>query len=309
LLAFVDDATSRLMLLRFVASESAFSYFTATRAYLEAHGKPVAFYSDKHGVFRVNSRGGTGDEVTQFGRALCELNIDIICANSPQAKGRVERAFGTLQDRLVKELRLAGITGVAAGNAWLPGFVADYNRRFGRLPANGKDLHRAVSSEDDLDEALCWREVRTVTANLVLHYDRIMLLLDPTPVARGLVRKTVEVVNYPDGRFAVRHAGMDLPFQVFDKGRQVQQGSVVANKNLGTAMTVIKAKQARRGNMIAGSLAALAPAAEAQLPDRLGPVLAYAQTLQGQAGKKPHNATRRPSAAPASSDISIGEKS
>jgi len=244
LLAFVDDATSRLMLLRFVASESAFSYFTATRAYLEAHGKPVAFYSDKHGVFRVNSRGGTGDEVTQFGRALCELNIDIICANSPQAKGRVERAFGTLQDRLVKELRLAGITGVEAGNAWLPGFVADYNRRFGRLPANGKDLHRPVSAEDDLDEALCWREARTVTANLVLHYDRMMLLLDPTPVARGLVRKTVEVVNYPDGRFAVRHAGMDLPFQVFDKIRTVAPGAVVENKCLSEVLAYVQAQQA-----------------------------------------------------------------
>jgi hypothetical protein len=89
LLAFVDDATSRLMLLRFVASESAFSYFVATRAYLEAHGKharklarePVAFYSDKHGVFRVNRPGAKGCDVTQFGRALCELNIDIICAN------------------------------------------------------------------------------------------------------------------------------------------------------------------------------------------------------------------------------------
>ena len=108
LLAFVDDATSRLMQLRFVASESAFDYFRATRDYLETHGKPVAFYSDKHSIFRVNNGEG-GDRVTQFGRALAELNIDIICANSPQAKGRVERAFGTLQDRLVKELRLAGI--------------------------------------------------------------------------------------------------------------------------------------------------------------------------------------------------------
>jgi len=83
LLAFVDDATSRLMLLRFVASESAFSYFAATWAYLGAHGKPVALYSDKHGVFRVNRPGPKGDDVTQFGRALCELNIDITCANCP----------------------------------------------------------------------------------------------------------------------------------------------------------------------------------------------------------------------------------
>ena len=188
--------------LRFVASESAFDYFRATRAYLETHGKPVAFYCDKHSIFRVNNKDAAGGEgITQFGRALTELNIDIICANSPQAKGRVERAFGTLQDRLVKELRLAGISTVTAANAWLPGFMADYNKRFGRPPANAKDLHRKLTAVDDLDEMLAWREQRTVTRNLTLHYDRMMLLLEPTPRAIGLMRQAVEVVNYPDGRF------------------------------------------------------------------------------------------------------------
>jgi hypothetical protein len=111
LLVFVDDATSRLMHLQFVESESTFAYFHAARAYLEAWGKPVAFYSDKHGVFRVNHPGALGgDGMTQFGRALHALNIDIICANSSPAKGRVERANKTLQDRLVKELRLAGVS-------------------------------------------------------------------------------------------------------------------------------------------------------------------------------------------------------
>jgi hypothetical protein len=165
LLAFVDDATSRLMVLRFVASESAFDYFRATRAYLETHGKPVAFYSDKHNIFRVNNGEG-GERVTQFGRALEALNIDIICANSPQAKGRVERAFGTLQDRLVKEMRLAGIASIEAANAWLPAFVASYNARFGREPTNTKDLHRKLRAADNLSEILAWREERTVTHNL-----------------------------------------------------------------------------------------------------------------------------------------------
>jgi len=97
------------MHLEFVESESTFAYFHAAGAYLEAWGKPVAFYSDKHGVFRVNHPGALGgDGMTQFGRALHALNIDIICANSSPAKGRVERANKTLQDRLVKELRLAG---------------------------------------------------------------------------------------------------------------------------------------------------------------------------------------------------------
>src|SRR6202162_1182747 len=167
LLAFVDDATSRLMQLQFVASESAFDYFRAPRAYLEAHGKPVAFYSDKHGIFRVNAKDAVGgDRITQFGRALMDLNIDIICANSPQAKGRIERAFGTLQDRMVKELRLAGISTIAAANAWLPGFITAYNSRFGRDPANAKDLHRPLAQTEDLDEILAWREEGTVTPNL-----------------------------------------------------------------------------------------------------------------------------------------------
>ncbi len=101
LLVFIDDATSRLMHLQFVETESTFSYFAATKAYLEAHGKPVAFYSDKHSVFRVAKPGVTGDGMTQFGRALNRLKIEI-CANSSQAKGRVERANKTLQDRLVE---------------------------------------------------------------------------------------------------------------------------------------------------------------------------------------------------------------
>lgn len=254
LLAFVDDATSRLMHLRFVASESAFDYFRSTRAYLEEHGKPVAFYSDKHGIFRVNNGEG-GDRITQFGRALEELNIDIICANSPQAKGRVERAFGTLQDRLVKELRLAGISTIEAANAWLPGFVAAHNKRFARAPANPKDLHRLLSETDDLGEALSWRETRTVTHNLTLHYDRMMLLLDPTPLTRGLARKQVEVVNYPDGRFAVRYEGVSLPFRVFDKIQTVPAGEVVDNKRLGAALALIQKQQAgfspdkRRGDL------------------------------------------------------------
>ena len=101
LLVFIDDATGKLVQLQFVDSESFFSYSQAAADYFRRCGKPVAFYSDKHGVFRVNQRSaGTGDALTQFGRAMHELDIQIICANTPQAKGRVERANQTLQDRL-----------------------------------------------------------------------------------------------------------------------------------------------------------------------------------------------------------------
>src|ERR1700753_1998940 len=143
LLVFVDDATSRLMQLLFVPSESTQSYFDALALYLTAHGCPVAFYSDKHTVFRVSKSDATGGQgMTQFGRALAELNIEIICANSSQAKGRVERVNRTLQDRLVKELRLAGISNIEAGNTFLPGFLLAHNERFAVTPVRSDDMHR-----------------------------------------------------------------------------------------------------------------------------------------------------------------------
>ena len=145
---------------------------------------------------------------------------------------------------MVKELRLAGISTIAAANAWLPGFIAAYNARFGRQPANAKDLHRPLTAADDLDEILAWREVRTVTNNLTLHYDRMMLLLDPTPFARGLARKKVDVVNYPDGRFTVQFEGTPLPFRVFDKIQTVTPAAIVENKRLGAALAMVKEHQA-----------------------------------------------------------------
>src|SRR5580700_497760 len=200
LLVYVDDATSRLMHLRLVETESTFDYFQATREYLEAHGKPIAFYSDKHGVFRVNSAGAVqGDGMTQFGRSLHALNIDILCANTPQAKGRVERANKTLQDRLVKELRLQGVSTIAAGNQLLPGFLADYNTRFGKEPHNPKNLHRPLSADDNLADVFAWREERAISNNLTLQYDKVVFLIEPNELTRELRRKRVTVVDYPDG--------------------------------------------------------------------------------------------------------------
>ncbi|MCP3728790.1 ISNCY family transposase, partial [Paraburkholderia sp. CNPSo 3272] len=144
LLVYVDDATSRLMELHFTQTESTFSYFEATRAYIESYGKPGAFYSDKASVFRNTSAERTGRSVTPFGRAMYELNIDTICANSSSAKGRVERAHLTLQDRLVKELRLRGISTLAEANAYAPSFMAAYNARFAKPPKSEFDAHRPL---------------------------------------------------------------------------------------------------------------------------------------------------------------------
>lgn len=244
LLVYIDDATSRLMHLRFVETESTFSYFAATQDYLASHGKPVAFYSDKHSVFRVNKAGGVAtDGMTQFGRALHALNIEIICANSSQAKGRVERANKTLQDRLVKEMRLADISSIDAGNTFLPDFIADFNGRFAKPPANSKDLHRPMSSRDTLEDAFTWRVERTLSQALTLQYDKVMFILDPTEEAQDAIGKRVTIVDFPDGRLAVRYKGADLPYRTFDKIRQVNQAAVVENKRLGPLLEMIRQNQ------------------------------------------------------------------
>ena len=244
LLVFIDDATSRLMHLRFVPTESTFDYFEATRAYLQRHGKPVAFYSDKHGVFRVNRKdAASGDGMTQFGRALDQLNIDIICANAPQAKGRVERANGTLQDRLVKEMRLAGVSTIEAGNAFLPAFMEDYNRRFAKEPLSEKNLHRPLGEHDQLEEAFAWKEERTVSNSLTLQYDQVLFILEPNEVTRPLARRRVTVFDYPDGRLAIKHNGLELPYRTFDRRQQMNQAAVVENKRLGPILAYIAERQ------------------------------------------------------------------
>jgi hypothetical protein len=247
LLVFIDDATGRLMELRFVPSESTFDYFYSVRRYLERHGKPVAFYSDKHSVFRVNKQGATGGTgMTQFGRALHELNIDIICANTSQAKGRVERANRTLQDRLVKELRLRGIDTVEVGNQFLESFQDDFNTRFGRVPTNCKDLHRTLAKHECLEDILTWQEERTVTKNLTIQYDRVVYLLEPTEFSLELKRKKVRIYDYPDGTIDIRYEGLSLPYRIFDKARQIKQADIVSNKRLGTILQLIQEQQAEK---------------------------------------------------------------
>jgi hypothetical protein len=247
LLVFVDDATGRLMQLRFVRSESAFTYFEALELYLKRHGAPVAFYSDKHSVFRVaksNAKGGQG--MTQFGRALCELNIEILCANSSQAKGRVERMNRTLQDRLVKELRLASINDMEAGNAFVLTFMEDYNARFAIVPARPDDLHRPLNlALDRLTQILCKREQRYVGSQLTFSFERKRIMLEETEVTRGLVGRYVETYAYANGRLDVRWQGHCLPYTVFDKDQRVTHAAITENKRLGDVLAFIKERQDR----------------------------------------------------------------
>ncbi|KAA0570762.1 ISNCY family transposase [Azospirillum sp. B21] len=248
LLVFIDDATGRLMQLRFARSESAFSYFEALEGYLKAHGRPLALYSDKDSVFRVSQREAKGGQgMTQFGRALAELNIEILCANSSQAKGRVERVNRTLQDRLVKELRLAGISGIEAGNAFLPGFIERFNARFALPPARPDDLHRPLTiAPDRLRQVLCWREQRHVGQQLTLSYERKRIMLEETELTRGLAGQYVDTYAFADGRLEVRWKGVALSYRAFDKDQRVSQADIVENKRLSAVLAQVKEMQENR---------------------------------------------------------------
>uniref|UniRef100_UPI003F49A035 ISNCY family transposase n=1 Tax=Cupriavidus yeoncheonensis TaxID=1462994 RepID=UPI003F49A035 len=247
LLVYVDDATGRLMQLLFVPTESTPAYFTATRAYVERHGKPLTFYSDKAGIFRVNAKDNAeGRGYTQFGRALFELNIDILCANSSPAKGRVERMNGTLQDRLVKELRLRGISSMAAANAFAPQFMADFNARFAKVPRSDFDAHRALRGDEDLARIFSWREWRKVSQSLTLQYDKVMYLLEDRPEHRRLIHRYLEVAEYPDGHIELWADGASLPYTTYDRLAEIDQGAIVEHKRLGHVLAIAAQVQALR---------------------------------------------------------------
>ena len=245
LLVYVDDATSELKELQFVESETTFDYMKSTRRYLEEYGKPVAFYSDKHSILRVlkrNSEGGDG--LTQFGRALFELNIEIFCANTSQAKGRVERAHQTLQDRLVKEMRLRGISDMVAGNAFLPWFRQDYNKRFGKPPRSSHNSHRPLTEADDLDRVFTWQEHRKVTKNLTLRYKRALYLLPKDQT--HLIGKRLCLYEAEDGTVTIRDGETVVPYAIHEKDSHVAQSAIVENKRLGAVLRLIQSQEAER---------------------------------------------------------------
>lgn len=170
LIVFIDDATSALMALRFAPAETTRAYMETLRDYLDKYGRPLALYSDRHSIFRVNNPEREG-ELTQFTRAIKTLGIEPIHANSPQAKGRVERANQTLQDRLVKELRLRNISDIETANLWLSEFVKDYNSRFASIPRENGNAHREIlHSPEELNYILSYQSRRVLSKNLTFQY-------------------------------------------------------------------------------------------------------------------------------------------
>jgi len=235
LLVFIDDATGKLLQLCFVESESFFSYAQAAEVYFRQQGKPVAFYSDKHGIFRVNVPStGTGAALTQFGRAMQELDIQIICANTPQAKGRVERVIQTLQDRLPKEMRLRKICSWEAGNAYLPEFLADFNTRFAEEPRSDVNAHRPLTPKDDLVRILSWQETRSLSKNLTLQFYNTVYQIQSKRPSYALRKAQVTVCLNANEDISILYNGKSLPFTIYTQ--QARQAEIVSAKHLDQAL-------------------------------------------------------------------------
>src|SRR5881296_1798924 len=249
LLVYVADATSRLMELSFAAVESTFDYFRATRRYLEQHGKPMAFYSDRLSVFHVQARerAESGSGLSQFGRALRELNIDLLCARSPEAKGRVERANGTLQDRLVKELRLRGLNDPVAADPFLPAFMADHNQRFAQPPRVAHDAHRALHADEDLTQIFTLQDTRQIGRQLTINYKRDLYILEDSVENRRLRGTTALLREAEDGALTIWANGRQLAAHRHGKDHaELDPGVVVDHKHLDGVFEWIAAQQRER---------------------------------------------------------------
>ncbi len=214
LLLAVDDATSAVASAVFSPEEDTRSYFTLMQGLIERWGRPIALYGDRHGVFKFSGRPRHIQppvEATHFSKAIAELGIGQIFARSPQAKGRVERAAGTFQDRLVTELRLAGAKTIDQANAVLRDFLPRYNTQFA-VPAEVSDpVYRPWCSPRPLEQILCFKHPRKVARDNTVKYNWRTLQLLPGTERPSYAGVQVEVLEHTDGRLQVRDEGEIIP--------------------------------------------------------------------------------------------------
>jgi transposase len=243
LLHCVDDATGKIKAAIFAPTEDLWGYFDLMRIYLKTHGKPIAFYNDKHGVFRVNRSGAlSGDGFTQFGRAIKELGIQMIFANTPQAKGRIERSNRTLQDRLVKELRLNKISTIEEANTFLPAFIEDYNRRFAVVPKEPINAHKPL--EENLDMIFTIRDFRYLSKNLTFQYKNVLYQIRTERETYALRKAKVTIRERREGSIEVLYKNKPLFFEAYHA--QQKQGEVVDSKNLNEVIENLQKRQEQK---------------------------------------------------------------
>jgi len=248
LIVFIDDATSRLAELRFSPSETTEAYMTCLRSYLGRHGRPAALYSDKHSVFRVNREDAeSGEQLTQFGRALKTLDIEGIQANTPQAKGRVERANKTLQNRLIKEMRLAGISDIEAGNAFLAEYMKKHNDKFARQATSEADAHRPVlHNEDELDLIFSIHTTRKLSKNLTTQYDNTLYQIKIKGIGYAMRGANVTMCEDFKGNVTMLYKGRALNYETFKRGEKPP--AIEDDKTINNAVDKAIEKQKARSN-------------------------------------------------------------
>jgi len=254
LLVFIDDAASELLWLEFTESENTNAYFKASFGYLKKHGKPLAFYADKHGIFRINnSKNGSSaasdsNGLTQFGKAMEELGIELISANTAQAKGRVEKANQTLQDRLVKELRLRGINTIEEANRYLPEFIKEFNHKFAVRPKNSEDAHLSLLATENLEEILVKKDIRVLSKNLELQYKNITYQIQTDRPAYAMRNAKVTVTEDRFDNIKIYYKGYkgnhlkpkELRYKVLIKN---PKSEIINTKLLNVKVDDIKRKQ------------------------------------------------------------------
>jgi hypothetical protein len=212
LISMIDDATSRI-LARFYPEGTVETHLDLLGRWLRRYGRPLALYTDRHSIFEPQDKGrALPDAVTQFGRALQELGIDLICARSPQAKGRIERSFGTAQDRWVKELRLAGVASVEQANAVLTRLLPGHNRRFAKAARETTDAHRPLGPGHDLAAILSIQTERVVSNDYTVRFQSRFYQLLP-PVHPGQRGGRVVIEQRLDGRLAIRFRDKYLSYR------------------------------------------------------------------------------------------------
>lgn len=230
LIAFIDDATGRAYG-KFFPSETTEAYMKVAKEYIEKYGRPKAFYSDKYSVFRINKPGCVKKElVTQFGRACKELDIELICANSPQAKGRVERLNQTLQDRLIKEMRLKKVKSIEEANDFLMVFWSTFSEKFSVKPESKEDAHRKVTSEQDLRMIFCTKEERKVSKNLEISYENVTYQILVERQFNTIAGTRINVLKQLNGEIILDYNGKKLSFVKFNE--QEFNGEIIESKKV-----------------------------------------------------------------------------
>ena len=216
LIAYIDDATNQVCGAVFREEEDAAGYFLGLQQICRQNGIPGAIYADQHTIFQSPTKATLEQELTreqprsQFGRLLAELGIELIAARSPQAKGRIERLWGTLQDRLVKALREAGASNLDEANQVLVSFLPRYNQRFLVKPAQEGTAYTPWPKEYRAKDYFCFKHTRTVTNDNTIPFDGHRLQIPPGPKRTSYAKAKVEVQQHLDGRLEIHYQGKRL---------------------------------------------------------------------------------------------------